>query len=385
MPHFHKKASHNTKKSRPLYRIVSNPIEPFVITSHLDEGVITKDSCKDGLLCLDIESDLILNRDEEIVTENKMNLTRALNSVLNHELMIALIKGFKYISDFENSDNEKMKMNEKKLIKYKCCTGYIVNLLQKLSTDLDLSFEFYLASSDKTVRQNSSKRNVANTRDSSVAISHVTNGVAHIAAGPLVITNSRLKLIDFSLPFLYSKYSLLIKQEKRGADDLFMFMKPFTYTTWAFIFLVVLIAAFSLSLLEFNSPFGLNPKGRARSRNFTFGSAINVVFSLIFMHTTPAKSPKSWTAKWTQNVIALFALVFLGYFTAQMAAFLSSGEDTLVLKEITDEELLTMKIGYLHSSSLNRHICRNKKDFYRSLCTNSIDLKSNDEGMQSIK
>ena len=113
MPHFHKKASHNTKKSRPLYRIVSNPIEPFVITSHLDEGVITKDSCKDGLLCLDIESDLILNRDEEIVTENKMNLTRALNSVLNHELMIALIKGFKYISDFENRDNEKMKMNEK--------------------------------------------------------------------------------------------------------------------------------------------------------------------------------------------------------------------------------------------------------------------------------
>jgi hypothetical protein len=239
--------------------------------------------------------------------------------------------------------------------------------------------------SDKSYKHDSNKTKKKINEDSSVAINHVTKGIAHIAAGPIILTEARLKLVDFSFPFLYSKYALLVKQEKRGTNDLFMFTKPFTLTTWAFIFLVVFVAALSLSLLEFNSPFGLNPRGRARSRNFTFGSAINVVFSLIFMHTTPAKSPKSWTAKWTQNVIALFALIFLGYFTAQMAAFLSSGEDTLVLKELTDEELLNMKIGYLHSSSINRHICHNKKEFYRSLCRNSLDLKSNEEGMQAIK
>jgi len=258
---------------------------------------------------------------------------------------------------------------------------YTVNLLQRLSADLDFKFEFYLVS-DKSFKR---EHNKSSEEETSVAINHVKNGVAHIAAGPIILTEARLKLVDFSFPFLYSKYALLVKQEKRGTNDLFMFMKPFTSTPWAFIFLVVLVAAFSLSLLEFNSPFGLNPKGRARTRNFTFGSAINVVFSLIFMHTTPAKSPKSWTAKWTQNVIALFALVFLGYFTAQMAAFLSSGEDTLVLKELTDDELLNMKIGYLHSTSINRHICQNNKKFYRSLCRNSIDLKSNEEGIQAIK
>jgi len=38
----------------------------------------------------------------------------------------------------------------------------------------------------------------------------------------------------------------------------------------------------------------LSPKGRQRLRNYTLGSGVSMVISLIFMHTMPAKSPKSW-------------------------------------------------------------------------------------------
>jgi hypothetical protein len=45
-------------KHRPTYRIVSTQVEPFVIVSQLDEHLVSKDECKDGLPCLDIESDI---------------------------------------------------------------------------------------------------------------------------------------------------------------------------------------------------------------------------------------------------------------------------------------------------------------------------------------
>ena len=95
--------------------------------------------------------------------------------------------------------------------------------------------------------------------------------------------------------------------------------------------------------MEFNSPFGLNPKGRARIRNYTLGSGISMVMSLMFMHTMPAKSPKSWAGKWTQNFIAVFALIFIATYTAQMASILSAEQKHSIFR-IKDNEVLILVI-----------------------------------------
>ena len=314
---------HKEKTFKPSYRIVSNQVEPFVIVSQLDEHLVSKDECKDGLPCLDIESDEVLYSRTQ---HNDLNLTQELNNIFNKELMIGLIKSFKLVAD------DQMQSNKTSLVKTKCCTGYMINLLQKLSNDLDFNFEFYLTH-DKILDRASP------TSESATAINHVISGVAHIVAGPFSITQSRARDIDFSAPFLYSGYALLIKQEKKGVDDLFMFMKPFTNLHWALIGFFAFGSAFALALLEFNSPFGLNPKGRQRARNYTLGSAISMVISLMFMHTMPAKSPKSWAGKWTQNFIASFALIFIATYTAQMASLLSAGQESRAFKGVDDSEV----------------------------------------------
>lgn len=209
----------------------------------------------------------------------------------------------------------------------------MVNILQRLSADLEFDFEFYLSPQKRFGSYNQS------TDSWSGALNHVANGVAHIIAGPFSITHERSQYIDFSMPFLYSGYALLIKQEKKGVDDLFMFMRPFSYLHWALIGVFALGSAISLALLEFNSPFGLNPMGRQRARNYTLGSAISMVISLMFMHTMPAKSPKSWAGKWTQNFIASFALIFIATYTAQMASILSAGQDSKAFSGIHDTEV----------------------------------------------
>lgn len=209
----------------------------------------------------------------------------------------------------------------------------MINLLQRLSADLDFEFEFYIMSKDRFGSYNRTSESWSGV------LSHVVNGVAHIMAGPFSITHDRSRHVDFSMPFLYSGYALLIKQEKKGVDDLFMFMKPFSYLHWALIGIFAFGSAISLALLEFNSPFGLNPTGRQRARNYTLGSAISMVISLMFMHTMPAKSPKSWAGKWTQNFIASFALIFIATYTAQMASILSAGQDSKAFRGIDDREV----------------------------------------------
>ena len=278
-----KRKKRNEVSFKPTYRIVSNQVEPFVIVSQLDEHLISKDECKDGLPCLDIESDEI---PYSRTFTNNINLTEEMNNIFNKELMIGLIKSFKYFSD------ERIQSSKTSLVKTKCCTGYMINLLQRLSQDLDFEFDFYF-SPDKKFGHFDNESLKWNG-----ALNQVISGIAHVAAGPFSITEDRAKFIDFSAPFLFSGYGLLIKQEKKGVNDLFMFLKPFTYLNWIIFFLFTLVFATALAFFEFNSPFGLNPKGRQRARNFTLGSAISMVFSLIFMHTMPGKSPKSWSGKY---------------------------------------------------------------------------------------
>jgi hypothetical protein len=226
------------------YRIVSSEIEPFLLTSNNFE----ENQCQNGIKCFDLNVN-----------------------------------------------------------KIKCCKGYITDLLEKLSNELDFSFDLILANSSNLIDQ-------------------ILNRNAHIAVGRLKLKYEKNQSsIDFSVPFLYSGLGVLIKQSKELNNDLFMFLKPFTFLHWTIIILFSIGSAVSLSLLEFNSPFGLNPLGRNRKRNYTLGSAISMVFSLMFMHTIPnTKPPKSWSAKWTQNFIAVFALIFIATYTAQMASILST-------------------------------------------------------------
>ena len=49
-----------------------------------------------------------------------------------------------------------------------------------------------------------------------------------------------------------------------------------------------------------------------------------MVFSLIFMHTMNAKSPKSWPGKLNQNLIAAAAAVFLSTYTSEMASIITA-------------------------------------------------------------
>lgn len=99
-----------SKKSRPIYRIVSNQIEPFVIVSELEENLQNQTDCNDGLPCLLVES-LSANHFD-------MDFSGSFEALLNRQFMIDLIMSYR------KRTNEDLKNIKPIKARAKCCTGY---------------------------------------------------------------------------------------------------------------------------------------------------------------------------------------------------------------------------------------------------------------------
>ena len=116
--------------------------------------------------------------------------------------------------------------------------------------------------------------------------------------------------IDYSVPFFYSGVSCLSMSSNYTDVPLEAFLIPFSYQLWVAIFTSLFTTAVAAAIYEWFSPFGLNPWGRQRTKNFSLASALWVMCSLLFSHLVAFKAPKSWP-----NKVCLFFIHLLKHFS----------------------------------------------------------------------
>lgn len=58
---------------------------------------------------------------------------------------------------------------------------------------------------------------------------------------------------------------------------------------WVGIFVTLHLTALFLTLYEWNSPFGMTPHGRNRLRVFSYSSALNLCYAILFGRTVATK------------------------------------------------------------------------------------------------
>lgn len=104
-------------------------------------------------------------------------------------------------------------------------------------------------------------------------------------------------------------------------------MWPLHWSMWLGIFVSLHVTAVFLTLYEWHSPFGMTPRGRNRDRVFSFSSALNVCYAILFGRTVAIKPPKCWTGRLLMNLWAIFCLFCLSTYTANLAAVMV-GEKT---------------------------------------------------------
>lgn len=88
----------------------------------------------------------------------------------------------------------------------------------------------------------------------------------------LFIDRARAEVIDFSAPYFHSGVSLLAAPKVKTDIPLLAFLMPFSPELWIAVFIWLNLTAIAVAIYEWLSPFGLNPWGRQRSKNFSLSS-----------------------------------------------------------------------------------------------------------------
>lgn len=200
----------------------------------------------------------------------------------------------------------------------KCCYGYCIDLLEKLAEDLGFEYDLYIVGDGKYGALKGGRW--------TGLVGDLLNGVADMAVTSFSINSARSQVIDFTSPFFSTSLGILVRS-KDTAAPIGAFMWPLHWSMWVGIFLALHITALFLTLYEWKSPYGMTPHGRNRIRVFSYSSALNLCYAILFGRTVSSKTPKCWTGRFLMNLWAIFCLLVLSSYTANLAAVMV-GEKT---------------------------------------------------------
>ncbi|XP_056132917.1 glutamate receptor ionotropic, NMDA 3B [Lampris incognitus] len=216
----------------------------------------------------------------------------------------------------------------------KCCYGYCIDLLEKLAEDLRFEFDLYIVGDGKYGAWKGGRW--------TGLVGDLLNEVADMAVTSFSINSARSKVIDFTSPFFSTSLGILVRS-KDTAAPIGAFMWPLHWSMWVGIFVALHITALFLTLYEWKSPFGMTPHGRNRVKVFSYSSALNLCYAILFGRTVSSKTPKCWTGRFLMNLWAIFCLLVLSSYTANLAA--------VMVGEKTFEEVSGIHDAKLHHPS----------------------------------
>ncbi|XP_050537258.1 glutamate receptor ionotropic, NMDA 3A-like isoform X2 [Daktulosphaira vitifoliae] len=236
----------------------------------------------------------------------------------------------------------KLGFNDKFVQDTFCCFGLVIDLLEKMSSDLEFDFHLYLVA-DGLFGSRKIKWNGV--------VGDLVSGSAHMAFCPLSITSARSKWIEFSTPYFYSGVSMMVAPKRKTNIPLLAFLLPLSPNLWIAIFVSLHVTTVAVALYEWFSPFGLNPAGRQRSKNFGMPSALWAMWGLLCGALVNFKAPKSWPNKFLINVWGGFCVIFVASYTANIAALIASLLFQNAKVDYNERNILTLKVGAAKSSA----------------------------------
>ena len=215
-----------------------------------------------------------------------------------------------------------------------CCYGLAMDLLENIAQELEFDFHLYIVgdglfgSRTRDVhpphpsRPQTTLEEESDTKWNGI-VGDLVSGAAHMSFAALSVSSARSEVIDFSAPYFYSGVSFLAAPTQKSEIPLLAFLLPFSPELWIAIFTSLNITAMAVAVYEWLSPFGLNPWGRQRSKNFSIASALWVMWGLLCGHLVAFKAPKSWPNKFLINVWGGFSVIFVASYTANIAALIA--------------------------------------------------------------
>ncbi|XP_045847333.1 glutamate receptor ionotropic, NMDA 3B [Meles meles] len=241
----------------------------------------------------------------------------------------------------------------------RCCFGYCIDLLERLADDTPFDFELYIVGDGK----------YGALRDGrwTGLVGDLLAGRAHMAVSSFSINSARSQVLDFSSPFFSTSLGIMVRA-RDTASPIGAFMWPLHWSTWLGVFAALHLTALFLTLYEWRSPYGLTPRGRNRATVFSYSSALNLCYAILFGRTVSSKTPKCPTGRLLMNLWAVFCLLVLSSYTANLAAVMVGDKTFLELSGIHDPKLHPpsqgFRVGTVWESSAEAYIKKSFPDLH---------------------
>ncbi|XP_066145804.1 uncharacterized protein [Euwallacea fornicatus] len=397
-------------RARTVFRVVTALAPPFVMESELDED----GQCLRGLPC------------HRVLTADKDNLTLVFSQMKKDEEEEeqeeerrddeTTSADYEDYTKFDNELDDDMFLPFQKF-KYRtnCCYGLAMDLLENIAQELEFDFRLYIVADEMfgsripSTKVNRAKRDVGKKflsyrfKDGVIKthrvkednyggnakwngiVGDLMSGAAHMSFAALSVSSARSEVIDFSAPYFFSGVSFLASPQQRSEISLLAFLLPFSYELWLAILISLNITAIAVAIYEWLSPFGLNPWGRQRSKNFSMSSALWVMWGLLCGHLVAFKAPKSWPNKFLINVWGGFSVIFVASYTANIAALIAGlfFQNTLDVSNYHDRSLLSQKVGTPRSSAAEYYVQKANPLLWQHM--SKYSLKDAIEGVHRLR
>ncbi|VDP29751.1 unnamed protein product, partial [Soboliphyme baturini] len=269
--------------------------------------------------------------------------------------------------------------------RWKCCSGFCMDLLNKLAADIGFDYDLYKVEDGRWGIKENHKWNGL--------VAELVNKKADMSVTALKINSEREKVIDFSVPFLETGIAIVVAI-RRGALSPAAFLEPFESTTWIFILIVSIQgAAVSIFLFEWLSPRSFNmTKTPPPGHKFSLCRSYWLVWATMFSASVTTSVPRSNSSRFMSLIWAAFALLFLAVYTANLAAFMVTGTEFHHLSGIEDPKIInpqdynpSFRYGTIRSGNTEETLRKNYGNVYRYIKYNDYFYDNVSHGVSAVK
>ncbi|XP_057321766.1 glutamate receptor ionotropic, NMDA 2B isoform X2 [Microplitis mediator] len=216
---------------------------------------------------------------------------------------------------------------------YQCCSGFCIDLLQKFSDEIGFTYELVRVEDGKWGTLENGKWNGL--------IADIVNRKTDMILTSLTINAEREAAVDFTEPFMETGIAIVVSK-RTGIISPTAFLEPFDAASWMLVGIVSIHAAtFMIFIFERLSPMESNTKKIIPQKtHFSITRSYWLVWAVLFQASVQVDSPQGNTARFMTHMWAMFAVVFLAIYTANLAAFMITREEFYEFSGVDDPRLV---------------------------------------------